>query len=124
MTVDCLPQLCVTAHLRRILLFSRFQVPLQFFRRPWLHILVNVAGCLIRGRRRWSVTNTPPRGPRISEFFRIWNRRAFQEIKPYQFPGWMKNSPYYCAGRCANPRPPAHPDFITSKVSHTLRVRP
>ena len=40
MTVDCLPQLCVTAHLRRILLFSRFQVPLQFFRRPWLHILV------------------------------------------------------------------------------------
>ena len=84
----------------------------------------NVAGCLIRGRRRWSVTYTSPRGPRISEFFRIWNRRAFQERKPYQFPGWMKNSPYYCPGRGANPRPPAHPDFITSKESHTLLVRP
>ena len=73
-----------------------------------------MAGCLIRGRRRWSVTYTSPRGLSISEFFRIWNRRAFQERKPYQFPGWMKNSPYYCPGRGANPRPPAHPDFITS----------
>ena len=36
----------------------------------------------------------------------------------------MKNSPYYCPGRGANPRPPAHPDFITSKKSHTLLVRP
>ena len=41
--------------------------------------IFNVAGCLIRGRRRWSVTYTSPRGPRISEFVRIWNRRAFQE---------------------------------------------
>ena len=31
----------------------------------------------------------------------------------------MKNSPYYCPGRGANPRPLAHPDFITSKESHT-----
>ena len=31
-------------------------------------IVFNVAGCLIRGRRRWSVTYTSPRGPRISEF--------------------------------------------------------
>ena len=83
-----------------------------------------MAGCLIRGRRRWSVTYTSPRGLRISEFFRIWNRRAFQQRKPYQFPGWMKNSPYYYPGRGANPRPPAHPDFITSKESHTLLVRP
>ena len=30
MTVDCLAQLCVTARLRLILLFRRFQVPLQF----------------------------------------------------------------------------------------------
>ena len=87
-------------------------------------IVINVAGCLIRGRRRWSVTYTSPRGLRISEFFRIWNRRAFQERNPYQFPGWMKNSPYYCPGRGANPRPPAHPDFITSRESHTLLVRP
>ena len=87
-------------------------------------IVFNVAGCLIRGRRRWSVTYTSPRGLRISNFFIIWNRRAFQERKPYQFPGWMKNSPYYFPGRGANPRPPAHPDFITSKESHTLLVRP
>ena len=57
-------------------------------------------------------------------FYNFWNRRAFQERKPYQFPGWMKNSPYDCPGRGANPRPPAHPDFITSKESHTLLVRP
>ena len=42
----------------------------------------------------------------------------------YQFPGWLKNYPYYCPGRGANPRPPAHPDFITSKESHALLVRP
>ena len=83
-----------------------------------------MAGCLIRGRRRWSVAYTSPRGLRISDFFRIWNWRAFQERKPYQFPGWMKNSPYYCPGQGENPRPPAHPDFITSKKSHTLLVRP
>ena len=85
-----------------------------------------MAGCLLRGRRRWSVTYTSPRGLRtcISEFFRIWNRRAFQGRKPYQFPGWMKNSPYYFPGRGANPRPPAHPDFIASKESHILLVRP
>ena len=59
-------------------------------------IVINVAGCLIRGRRRWSVTYTSPRGLRSSEF-RIWNIREFQERKPYQFPGWMKNSPYYIA---------------------------
>ena len=29
----------------------------------------NVAGCLIRGRRTWSVTYTSPRGLRISDFF-------------------------------------------------------
>ena len=62
-------------------------------------LVFNVAGCLILGRRRWSVTYISPRELRISEFFRIWNRRAFQERKPYQFPGWVKNSPYYCPGR-------------------------
>ena len=39
--------------------------------------------------------------------------------KPYQFPGWMKNSPYDCPGRGANPRPPAHTDFI-KKNNNTL----
>ena len=62
-------------------------------------IVFNVAGCLISGRRRWSVTYTSPRGLRILKKSRIWNRRAFQERKPYQFPGWMKNSPYYSPGR-------------------------
>ena len=85
-------------------------------------IVFNVAGCLIRGRRRWSVTYTSPRGLRSSEL-RIWNRRAFQERKPYQFPGRMKNSPYYWPGRGANPRPPTHPHFITKKESHTLHIR-
>ena len=51
--------------------------------------------------------------------FRIWKER-----KPYQFPDWMKNSPYYCPGRGTNPRLPAHPDFLASKESHTLLVRP
>ena len=65
---------------------------------PWLECPASndVAGCLIRGRRRWSVTYTSPLGLRSSEF-RIWNRRAIQERKPYQFPGWMKYSPYYIA---------------------------
>ena len=59
-------------------------------------VIINVAGCLIRGGGICSVTYTSPRGLRSSEF-RIWNRRAFQERKPYQFPGRMKNSPYYIA---------------------------
>ena len=42
----------------------------------------NVAGCIIRVRRRWSVTYTSPRGLRISEFgieghFRIENLTSF-----------------------------------------------
>ena len=78
-------------------------------------IVFNVAGCLIRGRRRWSVTYTSPRELHISEF-------AFRQRKHYQFPGRMKNSPYYCPGRDANPRPPAHPDFLTSKESHSVLV--
>ena len=70
-------------------------------------IVINVTGCLIRGRRRWYVTYTSPRGLRSSEF-RIWNRRAFQERKPYQFPGGMNNSPYYIA--------PAGRDPTTSRT--------
>ena len=27
--------------------------------------------------------------------FRIWNERHLQVRKPYQLPGWTKNSPYY-----------------------------
>ena len=86
------------------------------------HSFLYMAGCLIGGIRRWSVTYTYPRGLGSSEC-RIWYRRAFQERKPYQFPGRMKkNSPYYCPGRGGNPRPPAHPGFITNKGSHTLLV--
>ena len=29
--------------------------------------------------------------------FRIWNERHLQVRKPYQLPGWTKNSPYYNA---------------------------
>ena len=54
--------------------------------------------------------------------FRIWNRRALQKRKPYQSPGRMTNSLYYCPGWGANPRPPAHPDFMAGKESHTLFV--
>ena len=57
-----------------------------------------------------------PTGTIRSSEFRIWNRRAFQERKPYQFPGRMKNSPYYCPGWGASPQSPAHPDFLTSKL--------
>ena len=32
-------------------------------------IVFNVAGCLIRGRRRWSVTYTSPRGTTYFRFF-------------------------------------------------------
>ena len=27
--------------------------------------------------------------------FRIWNERHLEVRKPYQLPGWTKNSPYY-----------------------------
>ena len=63
-----------------------------------MHIIINVAGCLIRGRRRWSVTYTSPRGLYISEF----------EIEGH-FRRENRKTPYYCPGRGANPRPPAHP---------------
>ena len=36
--------------------------------------------------------------------------------------GWKTS--YYWHRRCANPRPPAHPGFKTSKESHALLVRP
>ena len=54
----------------------------------------NVAGGLMRGRHRWSVTNTSPRGLRSSEFrIELGNSK-----KPYQFPGRMKNSTIAPAG--------------------------
>ena len=59
--------------------------------------------------------------PTGTTYFRIWNIRAFLERTPYQFPGRMKNSP--CPGQGTNQRPPAHPDNITNKESHTLLVR-
>ena len=62
--------------------------------------------------------------PTGTTYFRIWNIRAFLERTPYQFPGRMKNSPCHCPGQHANQRPPAHPDFLTNKESHTLLVRP
>ena len=34
--------------------------------------------------------------PTGTTYFWIWNWRAFQERKSYQFPGRMKSSPYYC----------------------------
>ena len=68
MTVDCLPQLCVTAHLRRILLFSRFQVPLQFFRRSWLHILVYSVVPVA-----WPSSGTLL----VSEIRSLWTKRIF-----------------------------------------------
>ena len=37
-----------------------------------------------------------PTGTTYSNFLEFGNRRAFQERKPYQFPGRVKNSPYYC----------------------------
>ena len=49
-----------------------------FFFFAGIGIVINVAGCLIRGIRRWSVTYTSPRGLHISKQIRIWNRRAFQ----------------------------------------------
>ena len=47
--------------------------------------------------------------PTGTTYFRIWNRRAFQERNPYQFPGRMKNSPYHCPGRGANKQGVPHP---------------
>ena len=44
MTVDRLAQLCVTARLRLILLFRRFQVPLQFFSQAMAHTHYTVGG--------------------------------------------------------------------------------
>ena len=75
-------------------------------------IVINVAGCLVRGRRRWSVTYASPRGLGLrSSEFRIWNRRAFQERKRDQFPGRMKDSLYYIAptSRLHNKQGVPHP---------------
>ena len=87
-------------------------------------IVFNVAGCLIRGRRRWSVTYTSPRGLRISEFlfleFGIEGHFRREDLRVLPVSWVDENSPYYFPGRGANPRPPAHLDFITTKESHTL----
>ena len=66
-------------------------------------------------KRKTQMVCNLPRGLRSSEF-RIWNIRAFQKRKTLPV-SWLdeKLSLLYCPGRGANPRPPAHPDFITSK---------
>ena len=54
-----------------------------------------------------------------SEFI-IWNGWAFQEKKPYQFPGRMKTLLTIARPWGVNPRPPAYPDF---KEPHTIGRR-
>ena len=39
-----------------------------------------------------------------------------------QFPGRLKNYPYYCPGRGANPRPPAHP--TRSAIGRRISIKP
>ena len=56
----------------------------------------NVAGCLIEEKRRWHVIGgLLPHGDNIPNKFRILKERHIQMRKPYQLPGWTKNSPYY-----------------------------
>ena len=56
----------------------------------------NVAGYLIEERRRWPVI-TASHGDSIPNKFRILKGRHIQMRKPYQLPGWTKNSSYYSA---------------------------
>ena len=65
----------------------------QSYKSLFVPCMKHDAGCLIRGRRRWSVAHASPRAPNLE--FGI--EGYIQERKPYQFPGRMKNSPYYIA---------------------------
>ena len=69
----------------------------------------NVAGYLIEERRRWPVILLLPHGDNIPNKFRILKERHIQMRKPYQLPGWTKNSSYYSApagGRTHDLPPP------------------
>ena len=52
----------------------------------------NMAGYLIEERRRWPVIKD-----NIPNEFKIEKERHIQMRKPYQLPGWTKNSSYYSA---------------------------
>ena len=80
-------------------------------------------GWMLRKRETHMVCNLHfPTGTTYFKFFRIWNRRSFHVRKPYQFPGWMKHSPYYCPGRGASPRPPRTPRLPNKQgVPHPTR---
>ena len=56
----------------------------------------SVSGYLIEERRRWPVITASPRY-NIPNKFRILKERHIQMRKPYQLPGWTKNSSYYSA---------------------------
>ena len=54
----------------------------------------DVAGYLIEERRRWPVIYHEDN---IPNKFRILKEKHIQMRKPYQLPGWTKNSSYYSA---------------------------
>ena len=56
----------------------------------------NMAGNLIEKKRRWPVI-TASHGDNIANKFRILKERHIQTRKPYQLPGWTKNSSCYSA---------------------------
>ena len=72
-----------------------------------------MAGYRIEERRRWPIITASPRG-QCSKLIQNLEGKAFSdERKPYQAPGWMKNSSYYIA----------LPHTVASnrvKVSHAL----
>ena len=71
---------------------------------PESGIVFNVAGCLIRWRRRWSVTYTSGRFPNLE--FGIEGHFRREKILPVS---WQDEKHFlYCPGQGANPRPPAH----------------
>ena len=72
MTIFSYMYICLdiyTSHKHR-LKFDNLIVIIMFF--AGIGIVFNVAGCLIRGRRRWSVTYTSPRGTTYFRIFYSW----------------------------------------------------
>ena len=79
--------------------------------------VINVAG--YSERETQMVCNLMlPHEDDILNKFRIWNERHLQVRKPYQLPGWTKNSPYYNAP--AWDRPPALHRFSMVRAPHLL----
>ena len=78
-----------------------------------------MAGCLIRGRCKWSVIYTSLQGLTKLEV------RTLQKSKPYQL--WHEK-PYLlrspARARTHNPKSPAQPDIITRKRVPPILVRP